>query len=385
MAVAYFDCFSGVAGDMVLGALVDAGLPLKKLERELAKLPIGDYRLVRARGKRDIRGTNLRVEVSRDLRPDDYTALDRLVAKSRLAPEVREMARAILKRLAEAEARVHRVPVAKVHFHEVGAIDSIVDIVGSAIGFAHFGFTAIHASPLPMTRGRVRCAHGTFPVPAPATMELLAGVPLEPAPVQEEIVTPTGAAILTTVAAHFGDCPLQRVDRIGYGFGDKRLPMIPNALRLMIGEGFPVMVVQANIDDMNPELFDYAIEKLFAAGAVDVDLAAVQMKHNRPGIKLSALSPWERKDEVIETMLRETSTFGVRYWPVERRVLTRELKKERVKKGTIAFKIGRDADGTIVKVAPEYRDVKKCAKQSRRPIGEVYREALAVAARLQKR
>ncbi len=385
MAVAYFDCFSGVAGDMVLGALVDAGLPLKKLERELAKLPIGDYRLVRARGKRDIRGTNLRVEVARDLRPDDYAALDRLVAKSRLVPEVREMARAILKRLAEAEARVHGVPVERVHFHEVGAIDSIVDIVGSAIGFAHFGFTAIHASPLPMTRGRVRCAHGTFPVPAPATMELLTGVPLEPAPVQEEIVTPTGAAILTTVAVHFGDCPLQRVDRVGYGFGDKRLPTIPNALRLMIGEGFPVMVVQANIDDMNPELFDYAIERLFEVGAVDVDLAAVQMKHNRPGIKLSALTPWEHKEAVIEAMLRETSTFGVRYWPVERRVLTRELKEERVKKGRVAFKIGRDEEGNVVKVAPEYRDVRKCAKQSKRPVGEVYRDALAVAARLQKR
>ena len=384
MPLAYFDCFSGVAGDMILGALVDAGLPLRTLREQLAHLDIGSYNIQRVKRNHPLRGTNIRVLVREEPSPCDYPGLDALISGSRLKRSVRDTARAIFERLAKAEAKVHGISLKKVHFHEVGGVDSIVDIVGAAIGFDYFGFTSIHASPLPMTRGSVRCAHGTLPVPAPATLELVKGIPLEPAPIAEEMVTPTGAAILTTVASHFGECPLQTVTRVGLGFGSKEIPGRPNAVRLMIGEGFSTVVVEANIDDMNPQIFDHVIDRLFAAGAVDVGLAAVQMKKNRPGVRLSALVPWDCKENVIDVMLAETTTFGVRYWPVERRVLTRKLVKEKVRGGAITFKVGRDSKGQIVKVLPEYEDVRKLARKSKRPLIEVYREALAQGCRLVK-
>ena len=384
MALAYFDCFSGVAGDMILGALVDAGLPLKLLREQLARLDIGSYKIERIKKSRPIRGTNIHVSVREEPSSCNYSSLDDLIAKSGLKKSVRDMARAIFERLAQAEAQVHGVSLNKVHFHEVGGADSVVDIVGAAIGFDYFRFNSIHASPLPMSRGSIRCAHGTLPVPAPATLELIKGLPLEPASVKEEMVTPTGAAILTTVASHFGECPLQTVSRVGTGFGDREIPRLPNVVRLLIGEGFSTVVVQANIDDMNPQIFDHVIDRLFAAGAVDVDLAAVQMKKNRPGVRLSALVPWERKENIIDVILAETTTFGVRYWPVERRVLTRKLTKEKLKGGAITFKVGRDSKGQIVKALPEYEDVRRLARKTKRPLVDVYREALAQGRRLVK-
>jgi len=384
MSVAYFDCFSGVAGDMVLGSMVDAGLSMKLLRKELKELDLGSYELKRARGKLPIRGTNMQVIVKKDLSVTDYSSLDKLILKSGLKKSVRDLSRSILERLARAEARVHGTSIEKVHFHEVGTTDSMVDIVGAAIGFDYFKFSSIHSSPIPMTRGRVKCAHGTFPVPAPATMELLKGVPLEPAPVRDEIVTPTGAAIITAVTENFGECPLQRVDRVGYGYGDKVFPKIPNALRLMIGDGFPVVVVEANIDDMNPQIFDYVIERLFSVGAVDVDLTAIQMKENRPAIKLSAMVPWKLKDAAMDVILAETTTFGVRYYPVERKVLFRNFKRKKISGGDMTFKIGTDMDGNVVKVSPEYREVKKLARKLKRPVIEVYREALIVASKMKR-
>jgi pyridinium-3,5-bisthiocarboxylic acid mononucleotide nickel chelatase len=384
MTIAYFDCFSGIAGDMVLGALVDAGLPLKYLKDELKKLDLGSYELKRVQGRLPISGTNMQVAVKKDLSIDDYVGLDQLISKSGLKKGVKDMSRAILERLARAEASVHGTSIEKVHFHEVGTTDSMVDIVGAAIAFDRFKFSNIYASPIPITRGRVKCAHGTFPVPAPATMELLKGIPLEPAPIKDEIVTPTGAAIITTVAESFGECPLQKVSKVGYGYGDKVFPGIPNALRVMIGEGFPVVVVQANIDDMNPEIFDHVIDQLFKKGAVDVDLTAIQMKENRPAIKLSAMVPWESKEKIIDVMMTETTTFGVRYYPVERKMLIRDFKKARVKGNEMIFKVGTDADGNVVKIAPEYREVKKLARKLKRPVIDVYRESLIAAAKMMK-
>lgn len=379
MTIAYFDCFSGVSGDMVLGSLVDAGMPLARLKSELKKLPLRSYELVPVRAGRGIRGTNIRVEVSEEPRADDYGSLDKTIADSRLPKQVKEVARAIFARLARAEAAVHGMPLERVHFHEVGAVDSIVDVVGAAIGFDFFGFGEIHASPLPMSRGRVECMHGTLPVPAPATLEILKGIPLERSPVKGEIVTPTGAAILVTAASHFGECPIQSVERVGYGFGDRVIPGIPNALRLIIGEGFPVVVIETDIDDMSPELFEEAVAKVFAAGAVDVHLEPIQMKKGRPGVKLVAISPWSAKEATIGAILRETTSFGVRYWPAERKVLLRELVKEKIGLGGLSFKVGRDASGQIIKAMPEFEDVKKLARKKKRPLAEVYQEALAHA------
>ncbi len=382
MSVAYFDCFSGVAGDMVLGSMVDAGLSMKLLRKELKKLNLGSYELKKARGKLPISGTNIQVLVKKDLPVTDYSSLDKMISKSGLKKNVRDLSRSILERLARAEAKVHGAAIDEVHFHEVGTTDSMVDIVGAAIGFDYFKFSSIHSSPIPMTHGRVKCAHGTFPVPAPATMELLKGVPLEPAPVRDEIVTPTGAAIITAVVESFGECPLQRVDRVGYGYGDKVFPKIPNALRLMIGDGFPVVVVEANIDDMNPQIFDYVIERLFSVGAVDVDLTAIQMKENRPAIKLSAMVPWKLKDAAMDVILAETTTFGVRYYPVERKMLFRNFKKKKMRSCDMIFKIGTDVEGNVVKISPEYREVKKLARKLKRPVIDVYREMLVVASKM---
>lgn len=376
MTIAYFDCFSGVAGDMVLGAFLDAGMPLAHLKKQLKLLPIGSYELKAVKKRQSICGTNLNVVVKKTSGHGEYESISRMIAKSRLSKKVKIISLAIFEMIARAEARIHGVCLKKVHFHEVGAVDSIIDIVGAAIGFDYFDFDAVYSSPLPITRGRIKCEHGSFPVPAPATLEIIKGVPVEPAFIKKELVTPTGAAILVTVVENFGECPLQKIEKVGYGFGDDVIKGSINALRLMIGEGFPSVVIQSDIDDMNPQFFEYAIEKIFSAGAVDVDLAAIQMKKNRPGVRLTALAPWDKKDAVINSILKETTTFGVRYWPVERKMLTRELVVKKTKIGNVQFKIGFDASGNIVKAMPEYEDIKKIAKKKGRSIIEIYRTAL---------
>lgn len=372
MTIAYFDCFSGAAGDMILGALIDCGLPLSYLKRELKHLPLDGYEIRLIKDKKPIKGTNFRVDVKRELNHCDYDFIDSLIANSTLTKTVKELSRSIFESLARAEAKVHGVNLDQVHFHEVGAVDSVVDVVGAAIGFDYFKFKNIHASPLPMTSGTVECAHGTLPVPAPATLELLKGIPLEKSPIKGEIVTPTGAAILTTVTSHFGECPIQKVEKIGYGFGDKEFPGHINALRLVIGEGFPTVVIECDIDDMNPQIYDYVMVKLFDVGAVDVNLMPIQMKKNRPAICVRAVAPWEKKDAVIDVLLKETTTFGVRYFPVERKVLTRELKTKRTKLGDVHFKVGMDSNGNILKRIPEYEDVARLARRARKPVMSVY-------------
>ena len=366
MSIAYFDCFSGIAGDMVLGSMVDAGLPLSYLKRELSKLQLRGYEIVRKEKRGAISGTNLHVITKKELGRSDYKTIRALIKKSKLSSQVKLIALAIFERLAEAEGKIHGVSKERAHFHEVGAVDSIVDIVGSSIGFEYFGFDEIYSSPLPVTRGRIRSAHGLLPVPAPATLHLIKGVPLEKAPVKDEIVTPTGAAIITTVAKHFGECPLQKIEKVGYGFGDKTFSGIPNALRLMIGEGYPVVVIEANIDDMNPQIFDYVMERLFKAGAVDVALQPIQMKKNRPAILLHCQAPWDKKENAIDVILKETTTLGVRYYPVERKILMREMKTVQTRFGKIRVKIARDDRGNIIKSIPEYNDLKKLSRRTGR-------------------
>ncbi|MFA4874427.1 MAG: nickel pincer cofactor biosynthesis protein LarC [bacterium] len=383
-SIAFFDCFSGAAGDMILGALIDAGMPLAHLKKQLKLVSMGSYEIIAKQIKDNIAGTDVRVLAKRESAAARYADIDRAIVTSRLPAAVREQSRAIMRRIAEAEARVHGVPVNRVHLHEVGAVDSLVDVVGSAIGFDYFGFKEIHSSPLPMSRGIVKTAHGELPVPAPATLEIIKGIPLERTKIREEMVTPTGAAILATVATRFGECPLQKIERVGVGFGDKKIPGRPNCLRLLIGEGFSAVEIETDIDDMNPQLFDNAMKELFVAGAVDVTLQPIQMKKNRPGVRLSCIAPWDSKDRVIDAMLAETTTFGVRYWPAERKMLTREFVKAKVKKGSIVFKVGRDSKGRIVKAMPEFEDVKRLARKGRRPLMEVYFAALSEARKLVK-
>lgn len=374
MTTAYFDCFSGIAGDMVLGALVDAGMPLSYLQKELKKISLAGYALKKETRKRPVVGTHINVIVKKEPSRCRYSDLRNLIVKSKLSKPVRDTADAIFNKLAKAEARVHGVPLEKVHFHEVGAVDSIVDVVGSAIGFDYFKFKDIYSSPLPVTRGKIKTMHGVLPVPAPVTMEIIKGVPLEKAPVKDEIVTPTGASIITTVAKHFGECPLQKVKSVGFGYGDKVFPGIPNALRLMIGDGYPVVVIEANIDDMNPQIFDHVMEQLFKAGAVDVLLQPVQMKKNRPGILLQCQAPWDKKKKAMDIILAETSSIGVRYYPVERKVMKRELKLMQTRFGKIRVKVAKNDDGRTVKFLPEYEDLKKISKKTHRPLLSIAQE-----------
>jgi len=381
MTTAYFDCFSGASGDMILGALVDAGMPLAHLRRRLKLVEMGAYKLSLRRDD-DFGGANLEVITEREPAHSDYKGLDRAIAGSGLSRAERDTARAILARLARAEAKVHGRPVDRVHFHEVGATDSLVDIVGAAVGIHYLKLDEIHSSPLPMSRGKVKCAHGTLPGPAPATLELLKGVPLERTSVKQEIVTPTGAAILTEVSSRFGSCPLQTVEAVGHGFGDRRIRGRPNLLRLMIGEGFPAVVIETDIDDMDPQLFEPVVSKLFRAGAVDVTLMPVQMKRGRPAVRLGAIAPWDLKDRAMDIILAETTTFGVRYWPAERKMLTRELRTKRVKGDELRFKVGISPEGEVLKIVPEFEDLKRIARRTGRPIQMVADEARARAVKL---
>jgi uncharacterized protein (TIGR00299 family) protein len=385
MPIAYFDCSSGIAGDMVLGAFLDLGLPVSILKSGLKKVELGRYELEVDAVRKPFRGVNLHVRAPESKSCLMHRDIDRMLKSSSLGKTARETARAIFNTLAVAEGRVHGVSPDEVHFHEVGAVDSIIDIVGTSIALDHFGFDVVFASPLPFSRGTVNTMHGTLPVPPPAVMELIKGIPLEPVSVKGEMVTPTGAAILATVCESFGECPIQRVDKIGSGFGDRRIEGIANALRVIVGEGFPAVEIETNIDDMNPEIFDHVIGELFDAGAVDVGLSAMQMKKNRPATKVTAIAPWQKKDAVIGAMFRETSSFGVRYWPCERKVLTRELIVKKVAGGKVSFKAGYDQGGRIVKVVPEHESVKAFAKRQKKSLIDAYREAEAIACNIMKK
>lgn len=378
MSIAYFDAFAGIAGDMILGAMLDAGLPLKHLQRSLQALRLRGYRLERRTERRNgLGGTKLYVRIAAAADHDrSYVEIDQLLRRSRLPRPVTTMARDIFLALARAEARAHRTTVRRVHFHEVGAIDAIVDIVGAAIGVAWFGFDAIHCSPLPMTRTLVTTAHGRWPIPAPATLDLLRGKPVLVSPVQAELVTPTGAAIVTTVAAAFGSNPLRQIKTVGYGLGDRSYREVPNALRLMIGDGERLIAVEANIDDMNPECYEYLIEQILAAGALDVTLRPVLMKKRRPGAQLQVLCDEDLRAKVSAVILRESTSFGVRFYPVARQTLRRELRRVATKFGAVPVKLGWLGD-ELFQISPEYEACKQVARRRRVPLKEVYRVAAA--------
>lgn len=389
MKTAYFDCFSGASGDMILGAILDAGLDIEDLRRELGKLPIRDFSIeVQPVKKAGIGGSQVTVlcgeshrQAHRHLRDLEAILLD-----SGLAPEVQNKCLNIFRRLAEAEARVHRTGVDAVHFHEVGALDTVVDVVGAVAGLQLLGVERLHCSPVNVGGGTVQCAHGQLPVPAPATSELCRGIPVYSSGVRAELLTPTGAAILTSLSASFGPLPPMTIEHIGYGAGRKDLPL-PNLLRLLIGESEPdsvgfdrdtVAVLEANIDDMNPQLYDFVIEKLFEAGAFDVTLTPVHMKKNRPAILLSAVCPLHRKEECLQLLLRETSTIGVRWTLNHRLKACREILEVQTSHGVVRCKVA-SGPGGVFNVSPEYEDCARLAREKKIPLKRIMAEALAVA------
>ncbi len=378
--VAYLDCFSGISGDMLLGALIDAGVDATTLSGELRGLGVGGWSLHAERVTRGgIAATLAHVELAEQPQPHrklpDVLAI---IERSSLPEDDRERAAGVFRRLADAEGRVHGTTPDQIDFHEVGALDAIVDVCGAVAGLRLLGIERLYCSPLPAGAGAVRTAHGELPVPAPATLELMA---IAKAPMAAgsgdrpmEMVTPTGAAIATTLASF--ERPAMYVERVAYGAGGRDPEGWPNALRLWVGEASKsapaMLLVETNIDDMNPELYEYVQQKLFAAGAADVWLQSVQMKKNRPGVLLSALCPPEREDAIAATLLRETSTLGVRVSAVRRHEAAREILEFESSLGPAAVKVKR-LPGEAPRVAPEYEACRRLAEARGMALAEVYR------------
>ena len=387
MRLLYFDCFAGVSGDMIIGALLDLGVELDELRRQLASLDLSGYELSAAPVKRSgIAATKFEVKIDDARQParklSDITGLinDSAISDRCKADSVR-----VFERLAEAEAKVHASTKEKVHFHEVGAVDSIIDIVGSMIGFELLGVEQIISSPLRVGRGSVKAAHGLLPVPAPGTAELLRGVPVYAGDIDGEFVTPTGAAILTSFSTSFRDLPPVTIDRIGYGAGTRDPKDFPNALRLLLCDSSGdkvrapddgVIVVETNIDDMNPQAFGHVMERAFALGALDLFLTPVQMKKDRPGVLITVLCEASKLDAITELLLKETTTLGIRYYEAKRRVLERTLETVATAFGTARVKVARDG-GRTLHFQPEYDDCLRLAESSGVPLIEVQAAASA--------
>src|SRR5689334_11059022 len=382
MRIIYGDLIGGASGDMFAAALLDLGLPLAALKAELKKIPglkfrleLGDKKVGAMHAKR------FKVITAKKEPERSWADIRRLIRQSALADAVKERALDIFARLAEAEGKVHGIAAARVHFHEVGATDSIVDIVAAAIGMDYLKAGACHFSRIPLGRGVTRSRHGALPLPGPATLELLKGLPIEWIDLQAETVTPTGAAIVAALGSGFGAAPAMTIERIGYGAGTKEFPARPNLLRLVLGRDEAaagreaMLVIETNFDDMSPEFYDYLFERLFAAGARDVFLSAVQMKKNRPGTLLTALVEPDLREKIAEIIFSETSTIGVRYYPVERAILKRDIVRVKTKYGPVKVKVVVEPGGGR-RGAPEYDDVKRIAALKKVPLKAVYDEAL---------
>jgi uncharacterized protein (TIGR00299 family) protein len=375
MKTLYFDCQAGISGDMTVAALLDLGVPLEHLQGELAKLvPEGSYTLSATRTERHhITALKFDVTVHDRHTHRHYAGIDTMIAASGLSESVKEKARRIFRRLAEAEAKVHGVAVAEVHFHEVGAIDSIVDIVGVAICLDYLCVEKIFVSALPLGSGFVETEHGLLPVPAPATAELLVGIPIHGECGPGERVTPTGAAIIAALADGFGLPPAMRMEKIGSGAGGKDFPDMPNILRAFIGSVDSVTgishltVMEANIDDSTPEILGYAMERLLAEGALDVWFTPIQMKKNRPAVMLSLLCSPAETDKFSRILLEETSSIGIRHYPVSRVALGRRIEERETKLGKVRFKV------TDFGEKPEFEDCRRLALDKGLPLREVYR------------
>ena len=421
MTILYFDCFSGAAGDMILGALLDAGLPLDELRRALGSLAIAPdtiwtERVTRAgvsATKFHVRGEAAPIDHAHDHegahgldvgRHDRHghgepeirhhhahrslKEIDALIDGSALSAAGKHRAKDLFARLGEAEAAIHGTSMDKVHLHEVGALDSIIDIVGTVHALEAIGADRIIASPLNVGSGSVHSAHGLYPVPAPATARLLEGVPIYAGAQKVELVTPTGALLITAYAGEFGVIPPMRMQRTGYGAGSRDFPDAPNVLRVLIGEAdaaaphHRVVVIEAEIDDMNPQIFGVLIDRLLTDGALDVFYTSIQMKKNRPGTLLSIIAPPAARERLTTTVFRETTTIGVRYREMDRECLDRETVTVETPFGRVGIKIAR-RNGEVMNASPEFDDCARLAAERGAPVKDV--QAAAMKAFLDRR
>lgn len=377
MEIAYFDCFSGISGDMILGSLIDLGLDIEYLKKEFKKINISGYEINAEKiKKRDISCIKVNITVKDKQKYRSLKEINALIDKSELNPEVKKKSKGIFLKLAKAESKVHNIDIDKIHFHEIGAIDSILDIIGAVIGLDNLNIKKIYSSTIPVGRGFVKTAHGKLPIPAPATSELLKGIPIYSANIKGELITPTGAAIITSLTNNFGEMPLMQIEKIGYGAGKSDFDH-PNLLRIFVGESLEnydtdvVNVIEVNIDDMNPEYYEVVFEKLLKNGALDVYLTNIQMKKNRPGIKISIISPLEITNQLTDIIFNETTTFGLRIYKTQRKKLFVEKVKVKTKYGEITIKIGKIKD-EIKLISPEYEDCKKLAQENNVSLKKIY-------------
>lgn len=387
--ILYFDCSAGASGDMTLGALLHLGVSVNYLNAELEKLPIKGFEVkVQNVNKRGIEALKADVLVNEEDAPHrGLTTIKNIINQSTLDERVKETAIKIFTKLGEAEAKIHGTTVDKIHFHEVGAIDAIVDIVGTAILIDKLQIDEVYASSIHTGTGLVKCEHGMMPIPAPATLELLKGVPIYSTEIKGELITPTGAAILSTLAKEFGRMPLMRIDKIGYGAGTKDL-IIPNVLRVSLGYLEEVKdsisqevlidhqqqwMLECNIDDMNHEFIDYIMDKLFQAGAKDVYITPIQMKKNRPALKLSVLYGREIEENVFSILFTETTSIGIRKYPVEKVMLARKTQSVETPWGSVDVKLAY-YKGSLANIAPEYDQCRKLAEKTGLPIKYIYSE-----------
>ena len=383
MRIAYFDCFSGISGDMILGALLDLGLDPAELTRHLSKLQLSGYQLEVSKEQRGpITGTKFNVKVETAEQPLRSSGqIKGLIAESDLPDPVKEKSLAAVERLARTEGNLHQQPPEHVHFHEVGAIDSIVDMVGACIGLHLLGIGQVVASPLPLGRGFVQCQHGLLPLPAPATLALLESVPVYDSGQERELVTPTGAAILTTVCSEFGGFPNMNIEKVGYGVGQHPESHPPNLLRVVLGQTTRglfkdrLLLLETSIDDMNPEYYGHLMERLLSAGALDVNVLPAQMKKNRPGQLLRVLLSEGLRDTVLQILFNESTSLGVRIHEVERYSLPRSTIRVQTLYGRLPVKVATNPHGDFT-VAPEYDACRRAAQRHKVPLRQVYAEAM---------
>lgn len=382
MKIAYFDLIAGASGDMMLGALIDAGLPEGKLRESLTALHLNDFELhVLKVSKNGFAATKVDVIVKDDVPERHLPEIEAIITASELTAQIQEQAIGIFRRLGEVEAHIHNTTLDKVHLHELGGVDTIVDVVGVLQGLQILGIEKIIVSAVPLGRGFVRGAHGQIPLPAPATVALLQGVPVIGSELEMELVTPTGAVLLTSLAESFGQIPAMNLQGVGYGAGGRDLP-IPNLLRVFIGEQkqpdvgnlSTLVMLETNIDDLNPEIYEYVTKRLFEAGALDVFLTPIQMKKNRPATLLQVLAKPEEASKLRTILFEETTTLGVRQTLVQRYALNREIREVQTEFGMVRVKIAVLENGKI-KSSPEYEDCHKLAKERNVSIREVYRAA----------
>lgn len=383
MMIAYFDCFSGISGDMCLGALVDAGVSLKDIERQLKKLPIKGYSLIDKKVRRaGLSATKVDVIQrisSRNQAPKrkQFKDIKAIIKAARLPHNTKQKGIDIFTVLFEAESRVHGEPLNKVHLHELAGVDCIIDVFGTLIGLELLGVKKIYASPINLGTGSVQTAHGNLPVPAPATLEIVKHTPVYSSNSDSELTTPTGAAILKSLSSGFGEMPVMIPQRIGMGAGDRDHAHVPNVIRMMVGEMYKktgdqtVTVLETNIDDMNPQIYEYLVALLFKKGALDVYLTQVIMKKGRPGVKLTVICDNNMRDYLLNVLLKETTTIGVRYYETSRVVMERDFRRIDTKHGTIKLKISQYGNA-VSKSTPEYEDCKRIASQKEIPLLEVF-------------